>query len=154
MRFASIDQQISVSPQIFPEDLPDIAQLGFRSVICNRPDGEAADQPTFEEIEIAAKKLGLEIRYQPITAGMVSDDDAQDFGNHLNALPKPILAYCRSGTRCATLWALSQAGTLPVAVILSKTKAAGYDMAGVVRRIANDESTPTKSTQVVKGVLP
>ena len=88
MQVASIDKQISVCPQIMPEDVPDIAQQGFRSIICNRPDGEAADQPTFEEIEAAAKKFGLEVRYQPITAGKVQDEDADAFGAHLALLPK------------------------------------------------------------------
>lgn len=147
MKLAAIDNQISVSAQIKPEDLPDIAQQGFRSVICNRPDGEAADQPTFEEIEAAAKKLDIEIRYQPITAGKVNDKDAQEFGALLAALPKPVLAYCRTGTRSATLWSLSQAEALPLAGILSKTKSAGYDMAGVVRRIANGGRTPTESAE-------
>ena len=145
MQVASIDKQISVCPQIMPEDVPDIAQQGFRSIICNRPDGEAADQPTFEEIEAAANKFGLEVRYQPITAGKVQDEDADAFGAHLALLPKPVLAYCRTGTRSATLWSLSQANTLPVASILTKTKAAGYDMAGVVRRIANGGRTPTET---------
>lgn len=147
MKLAAIDNQISVSAQIKPEDLPDIAQQGFRSVICNRPDGEAADQPTFEEIEAAAKKLDIEIRYQPITAGKVNDKDAQEFGALLAALPMPVLAYCRTGTRSATLWSLSQAEALPLAGILSKTKSAGYDMAGVVRRIANGGRTPTESAE-------
>jgi len=143
----SINEQISVAPQIRTEDLAEIAQSGFRSVICNRPDGEAADQPTFEEIEAAAKKLGLETRYQPIVAGKVSDEDAVMFGELMNALPKPVLAYCRTGTRSATLWSLAQAGDLPLADILQQTGSAGYDMAGVVRRIANGGKTPTETAE-------
>ncbi|TYC64453.1 TIGR01244 family phosphatase [Rhodobacterales bacterium] len=143
----AINAQISVSPQIRPEDLADIVQQGFRSVICNRPDGEGADQPTFEEIEAAAAKFGLEARYQPIVAGKVRDEDADAFGDLLDKLPKPVLAFCRTGTRSATLWSLSQAGKQPVADILAQTKAAGYDMAGVVRRIANGGRTPTDTAE-------
>jgi len=142
-----INTQISVSPQIRPEDLADIAQQGFRSVICNRPDGEGADQPSFEEIEEAAKKFNLEARYLPIVAGKVQDEDATAFGGLLDALPKPVLAYCRTGTRSATLWSLSQAEQQPLADILAQTKAAGYDMAGVVRRIANGGRTPTETAE-------
>ncbi|WP_029063520.1 bifunctional protein tyrosine phosphatase family protein/NAD(P)/FAD-dependent oxidoreductase [Labrenzia sp. DG1229] len=142
-----INGQISVAPQIVPKDLADIAQSGFRSVICNRPDGEGADQPTFEEIETAAEKFGVEARYLPIVAGKVGDDDAAAFANLLDNLPKPVLAYCRTGTRSATLWSLSQAETLSVADILEQTRTAGYDMAGVVRRIANGGRTPTESTE-------
>ncbi|WP_269584593.1 bifunctional protein tyrosine phosphatase family protein/NAD(P)/FAD-dependent oxidoreductase [Roseibium sp. Sym1] len=143
----AINSQISVAPQIRPEDLTDYAQQGFRSIICNRPDGEGADQPVFEEIETAAKKLGLEARYLPIVAGKVSDQDAEDFGDLLDSLPKPVLAYCRTGTRSATLWSLSQAEKQPLADILAQTKTAGYDMAGVVRRIANGGRTPTESAE-------
>ncbi|MCK7613952.1 bifunctional protein tyrosine phosphatase family protein/NAD(P)/FAD-dependent oxidoreductase [Roseibium sediminicola] len=143
----AINTQISVAPQIRPEDLAEIAQQGFRSIICNRPDGEGADQPVFEEIEAAAKKLGLEARYLPIVAGKVSDQDADDFGALMDSLPKPILAYCRTGTRSATLWSLSQAEKQPLADILTQTKSAGYDMAGVVRRIANGGRTPTETAE-------
>jgi len=143
----AINTQISVAPQIRPEDLADFAQQGFRSIICNRPDGEGSDQPVFEEIEAAARKLGLEARYLPIVAGKVSDQDAADFGALMESLPKPILAYCRTGTRSATLWSLSQAEKQPLADILAQTKSAGYDMAGVVRRIANGGRTPTETAE-------
>ena len=143
----AINSQISVAPQVKPEDMADFAQQGFRSVICNRPDGEGADQPSFEEIEAAAGKLGMEARYLPIVAGKVGDTDAEEFGRLMESLPKPILAYCRTGTRSATLWSLSQAEKLPLSHILSKTKAAGYDMAGVVRRIANGGRTPTETAE-------
>ncbi|KZK92793.1 Beta-lactamase hydrolase-like protein [Pseudovibrio sp. Ad5] len=143
MHIKSISSSLSVCPQITAQDVQKIADLGFRSIVCNRPDGEGADQPVFDEIEAAAKKLGLETRYLPVISGKVSDEDAEAFGKAMNEIPRPVLAYCRTGTRCATLWSLSQAETLTVADILAATKSAGYDMAGVVRRIANGGRTPT-----------
>ena len=137
MEFKTITEAFSVAPQIAAADLAEIKNAGFRSIICNRPDGEGADQPTFEEIEIAARKQGLEARYLPIVSGRVQDEDSNGFCALLDSLPKPVLAYCRSGTRSATLWALSQGATLPLPDILERTKAAGYDMAGVVRRITS-----------------
>lgn len=134
---------LSVSPQIAMAEMQVIKDQGFRSIICNRPDGEGADQPTFDEIAAAAKAHGLAASYLPIIAGKVSDDDATAFGKALTELPGPVLAYCRTGTRSATLWSLVQAETLSVADILATTKAAGYDMGGVVRRIANGGKTPT-----------
>jgi sulfide:quinone oxidoreductase len=138
-----ISGAVSVSPQIFPADVPAIAQAGFRSILCNRPDGEAPDQPTFEEIEAVARANGLTAHYQPIVSGKVRDEDAVAFGQALTELPGPVFAYCRTGTRSATLWSLSQAGHKSVADILAATKRAGYDMSGVVRRIANGGRTPT-----------
>lgn len=143
MKLNKINVDLSVSPQITAEDIATIKTEGFRSVVCNRPDGEGADQPSFEEIEAAAKSAGLQTRYLPIQAGLVRDEDAEDFGAALRELPGPVLAYCRTGTRSATLWSLSQAKMRPIADILSATKAAGYDMNGVARRIANGGKTPT-----------
>jgi len=139
----AISTQLSVSPQITVDDVTHLAGLGYRSIICNRPDGEGADQPTFEEIEAAARKAGIEARYVPVVAGKVQDSDTDAFARAMDELPKPALAYCRTGTRSATLWSLKQADRLSVADILAATKAAGYDMAGVVRRIVNGGKTPT-----------
>ncbi|MGB0959294.1 MAG: TIGR01244 family sulfur transferase [Halocynthiibacter sp.] len=143
MEFRKITEALTVSEQITADDVAEIAKAGYRAIICNRPDGEAADQPNFEEIEAAAKALGLDVRYQPIISGRVLDEDAEEFKQQLSDLPGPVFAYCRTGTRCTVLWSLAMADEKQPAAILSATKAAGYDMAGVVRRIVNGGKTPT-----------
>ena len=143
MQLNKVTDALSVSPQISAGDMAAIRDAGFRAIICNRPDGEGADQPNFDEIEAAAKAAGMDVRYLPVTSGMVRDEDADSFGQALMELPGPVLAYCRTGTRSATLWSLSEAKTRPVPEILAATKAAGYDMAGVARRIVNGGKTPT-----------
>ncbi|MCA0847046.1 TIGR01244 family sulfur transferase [Salipiger thiooxidans] len=145
MEFRKINDDITVSPQITAADLPGIAAAGYRSIICNRPDGEGADQQTFDEIDAAAREAGLVARYLPVVSGKVQDGDAEAFGTAMRELPGPVFAYCRTGTRSATLWSLSQAKALTPPQILAATKAAGYDMAGVVRRIVNGGKTPTDS---------
>tara|TARA_R110002126_G_scaffold70082_3_gene176652 strand:+ start:1881 stop:3554 length:1674 start_codon:yes stop_codon:yes gene_type:complete len=143
MDIKSLTAELSVSKQILPEDMQAIKNAGFRAIICNRPDGEGADQPTFEEISKAAQTAGLEAAYLPIVSGKVTDEDAVAFDKTLAQLPGPVLAYCRTGTRSATLWSLGQANQRSLADILAATKAAGYDMGGVVRRIVNGGKTPT-----------
>ena len=140
----TIDRNLSVSEQIASLDIAAIASAGFKSVICNRPDGEGADQPVFAEIETAARAAGLTAAYLPIVSGAVSDDDATAFGVLIDKLPKPVLAYCRTGTRSTTLWALSEgARGRPLPEILWAAKTAGHNMSGVTRRIANGGKTPT-----------
>ncbi|WP_026987314.1 bifunctional protein tyrosine phosphatase family protein/NAD(P)/FAD-dependent oxidoreductase [Fodinicurvata fenggangensis] len=143
MNIRKIDDSLAVSPQIAVDDLPKLAAEGYRAVICNRPDGEGGDQPSFEEIERAARENGMEARYLPVDSGLVRDENADDFAEAMRTLPGPVLAYCRSGTRSATLWALSEAKRRPLPEILGKTKTAGYDMSGVARRVANGGKTPT-----------
>ena len=142
MEFNRLDKSIAVSPQIAADDVAEIAKAGYKTIICNRPDGEGNDQPLFHEIEEAAGRRGLQVHYLPVESGQVSDDDAARFGEIFEAAAKPVFAFCRSGTRSVTLWSLSRAGKLPLADILTASKEAGYDMAGVVRRIANQGKTP------------
>jgi sulfide:quinone oxidoreductase len=103
-----LTDEISVAPQVKPSELAELAAVGFRSIICNRPDGEGADQPVFTEIERAALAAGLQARFIPVETGKLSDTDAVAFAATFAELPKPVLAYCRSGTRSATLWAMTQ----------------------------------------------
>ncbi len=143
MEIKKISEKVSVSPQVTADDLAAIKAAGFRAIICNRPDGEGSDQPSFEEIEAAAKVAGIEARYVPVKSGMVTDEDVAAFGEALKDLQRPVLAYCRTGTRSATLWSFHEAKKRPMPEILAATKAAGYDMNGVARRIANGGKTPT-----------
>ena len=143
MDIKTLSPQVSVSPQITAADVAKVSEAGFRAIICNRPDGEGADQPNFDEIEASANAAGLRVAYVPVTAGMVTDDDVAAFASALAELPRPVLAYCRTGTRSATLWSFHEADKRPMPDILAATKAAGYDMNGVARRIANGGKTPT-----------
>jgi len=127
-----LSQTYSVSPQIVPEDVKTLAGAGFKSIMCNRPDGEELGQPEFEQIAEQARQEGLEIRWVPITSGGMSQSDLNDFRAALLEMPSPMLAYCRSGTRCTMLWVITQHGALPDEEILSATQAAGYDMSGLM----------------------
>jgi sulfide:quinone oxidoreductase len=106
VKLRRLTDDVSVAGQIDPEDIPDLAAMGFRSIVCNRPDGEDLDQPGFEEVARAATRAGLNVQYVPVVPGHVSEAAIADFGVALRELPKPLLAYCRSGTRSASLWAL------------------------------------------------
>ncbi|WP_455374426.1 TIGR01244 family sulfur transferase [Limibacillus halophilus] len=136
MDIKTIDREISVSPQILPGDIKALAEAGFKTIICNRPDGEGNDQPLFHEIEEAAKQAGLTAHYLPVQSGKVEDKEAKAFGDMLESAAKPVLAYCRTGTRSITLWSLSRGDKLALTDILARAKQAGYDMTGVTRRIA------------------
>ncbi len=143
MDLKPVSDTLSLSEQLQLSDIATLVERGYRSIICNRPDGEGADQPTFDEIKAVAEPLGIEIRYQPVVPGKINDEDVAVFSQTMRELPKPTLAYCRTGTRSATLWSLSQANNLPISDILSSAKAAGYDMSGAARRLANGGKTPT-----------
>jgi sulfide:quinone oxidoreductase len=131
MDIRKITDDFSVAPQIRVGDVSAIAAAGFRAVICNRPDGESADQPRSDDVAAAVTASGMEWRMLPVT--QISRADVDTFGKLLAELPKPVLAYCRSGTRCTTLWSLSEIDKRPVDDILTRTRAAGYNMAALLQ---------------------
>ena len=130
-----VTNELAVSAQISAKDVPEIAAAGFLSIICNRPDGESADQTSFDEIEQAAKAAGLEIVWQPVLSGAVQERDGEQFGEIVDGLPGPVFAYCRSGTRCIILWSLSQAKSRPSDDIIRMAAEAGYDLRGLQTRL-------------------
>jgi sulfide:quinone oxidoreductase len=144
MEIKRISSQLSVSAQIGIADVQAIADLGFKSIVCNRPDGEGADQVGFKEIELQAHRLGLSTHYLPVDTGKVTDGQGAEFGSLMNGLPQPVLAYCRSGLRSTTLWALANATKLPLPQIIENAAKAGYDLKSVVRRIVNGGKTPVE----------
>jgi uncharacterized protein (TIGR01244 family) len=108
MSITEIAPGYAVSPQIAPEDVAEIAARGFRSIICNRPDGESPGQPPVDAVRAEAERLGLGFAFVPVVSGAIDAEDVADFRAALDALPGPVLAYCRSGTRCQHLWLLAQ----------------------------------------------
>ncbi len=101
----TLTDAFAVAPQLSPDDMQAVAQAGFKSVIINRPDGEGgAEQPSSEEVMAAAKAAGLVIEYQPVISGGMTEQDVLRFKELLGRLPAPVLAYCRSGTRCTHLF--------------------------------------------------
>ena len=101
----SLTDSFAVAPQLSPEDMPAVAAAGFKSVIINRPDFEGGpDQPRAADVMKAAEAAGLQVEYQPVVSGAMTADDVARFAELLDVLPAPVLAYCRTGTRCTHLY--------------------------------------------------
>ena len=126
MQIHRLTEQFSVAAQISPDDIADLAAAGFRSLINNRPDGEAHDQPGSALLADVAASHGLAYRYLPVVPGRLSDQDAVDFSAALRGMPPPVLAFCRSGTRSCSLWVLQAGGDADA--VLDTARRAGYDL--------------------------
>jgi uncharacterized protein (TIGR01244 family) len=100
-----LSPDVCVAPQLDPAAMAWAAQNGFKSVINNRPDFEGGpSQPTSAQIEAAAKAAGLSYAFLPVNGAYQSPEEIARFGELLNELPRPILAFCRSGTRSGKLY--------------------------------------------------
>ena len=133
-RIKKIDDDVSVSSFVRPDELQALANE-FRTIINNRPDAEEPGQASSGEFEAAARKAGLDYVHIPVVPGQISDEQVASFAKVLAEKPGPKLAFCRSGMRSASLWALSKAGSAPPDEILGAAKSGGYDLSALTPRL-------------------
>jgi uncharacterized protein (TIGR01244 family) len=132
-QFRKVTDRFEVSPQITPDDARQAAAGGVVLIINNRPDGEASDQPTNAEIEAAARAGGAEYLYLPVV-GRPTPAQSKAQAEAVAAAKGPVLAFCRSGTRSITTWALGEAAAGRDKAELAKLAAdAGYDLSAALQ---------------------
>ena len=138
MDLKRVTDDFSVSAQLELEDLSELARLGFRHVLNNRPDREAPDQPSSAEVEAAAKAAGLTYVHAPF-AGQPPVAAIDALQQQLASATGPVIAFCRSGTRSITAWAIAQArsGRMDVVTILQTARLAGYNLDGLKEALLN-----------------
>ena len=131
--FRHVTDHLSVAPQISVADVAEAKARGFATLINNRPDGEAPDQPASAEIEAAARAQGQAYVHLPVR-GMPGPAEVEAVREAGDGSPGPVLAFCRSGTRSITAWSIGQAmsGAMSRAVLIGLGRAAGYDLSGAL----------------------
>lgn len=105
VQLSPIAPDVCVAPQLDPSAMAELAAAGFKSVVNNRPDFEAGpEQPTNASIEAAARAAGLEYAFLPVQPTTQTDDEIARFAELLQSLPRPLVAFCRSGARSTRLY--------------------------------------------------
>ena len=136
MQLHVIDATLAVAAQMQPEELAGLAEQGFAAVICNRPDGEEPGQPPLDDMRRAAQEDGLAFHHIPVAGGLFPPAAVAAFAAIRRGTQGKVLAYCRTGTRAASLDALANVRGLSVKDRLTNAKAAGYDLSGLAERMA------------------
>ncbi|MEH3036126.1 MAG: TIGR01244 family sulfur transferase [Sphingomonas adhaesiva] len=132
MEFTHLADNFAVSAQLDVADVERARRAGFRSIIANRLDGEDARQPSAAQIAAEATRLGLAFAHIPIGFTQAGDADADAMARAMRELPKPILAYCRTGTRSAALWALGLAPDSEPGELVRRAAAAGHKITALM----------------------
>jgi uncharacterized protein (TIGR01244 family) len=135
MKIVKLTDSVAVSAQITPQDLAEIAAQGYRVLINNRPDGEEEAQPSDAAFAAAAQAVGMEYRYMPVTAMSFPGSDFDAMSDLLDDPGRPVLAFCRSGTRCANLWVAS-VGAAEREAAMQIASQQGYELAMVSKYLA------------------
>lgn len=135
MIIRKLTSDVAVSDQLTISDLKVIKEAGFKSVICNRPDEEGEPHAEANALAKQATELGLEFRYLPVSGANITDIDVQQHTALLNEAPSPVLTYCKSGTRCAKLWALSEVGKQSANTLVDTVDNAGLSIVDIAHRL-------------------
>ncbi|WP_240914260.1 TIGR01244 family sulfur transferase [Microbulbifer sp. SH-1] len=132
MEFKMLDQQVSVSEELPPGAIQALADAGVELLVCNRPEHESENLPTFAELEDAAREAGLEFAAIPFSRGQMQPTHSEAFAELLKN-GKRIHAFCRTGNRSCNLWAAARClqGSDKRALQAAAQKA-GYDISGVL----------------------
>ena len=110
LAFTWLASDFATAPQLSPEDVPQAGAAGFRSIVNNRPDFEGGpSQPTSQAIRAAADAAGLGYAFLPVQSGFQTPDEIARMRELIDTLPKPVLAFCRSGARTANLYRAAKA---------------------------------------------
>jgi uncharacterized protein (TIGR01244 family) len=127
MPIFQLTESLSVAAQITPQDITNLAAQGFTVVVCNRPDGEVPGQATMDEIEAACNAADLLFVRYPVDAMNFPGPDIEGLGALFDDPGQSVLAYCRTGTRCANLWVTSQTGETQAAAVQA-ARDIGFDL--------------------------
>lgn len=128
MEIRALTPTYAVSPQIEPSDLHAIKAAGYTTVIDNRPDGEIAEDLHAAAMKAAAEALGLTFVNNPITPGQYPAELIATQAAAMEASKGPVFAYCASGNRCSIVWAMVNAGKLPVDELIATPARLGYNL--------------------------
>ncbi len=139
---AQITDHFAVTGDVQPEDFAALAAAGFKTVINNRPDGEERGQMSDADARAAAAGAGLSYHYLPVVGGQFTPDQVMDMQSLLSEADGPVLAHCRTGTRCAALWALATAGDRPPEDTVKAAADAGYDLSGLIPTLEHLHASP------------
>ncbi len=135
MKINRVDENFAVAPQIAPQDMAQLAQDGFTTVICNRPDDEDAGQPDAAAMRDAAQAAGLAFHHIPVAGAGFTPDAVEAFRKARREATGPVLAYCRSGTRSMTLETIANPEDREIEDRITRAAHAGYDLSGLRGRI-------------------
>lgn len=110
MSIRTVAPDFHVTGQITPAQMKEVASLGYKTVICMRPDHESFNQPVFADMAAAAREAGVDVHYLPVVPGKMTASQVQELKDILARTPGPVLAYCASGNRCAAAYDLARRG--------------------------------------------
>jgi uncharacterized protein (TIGR01244 family) len=134
-----ISRNVFLSSQLTPKNIKTGLPYGVGTIVDIRPDGEAADEPSHFEMEVAAKSLNLNFFYIPIPHDNIPAEAVNALGEALSRGKTPVVIYCRTGRRAVRTFALAEASRSDgpnASAILAMVRNAGFSADDLQENIA------------------
>lgn len=131
MDIRQLTPHLAVSPQISPDEIPQIKAAGFTTVICNRPDSEVPPALQSAEMAAAVEAAGLTFVVNPAVHTAMTPELIARQKAAIAEAEGPVLAYCQSGTRSTVIWMLGEAETTAPDTLIETAAQAGYQLAAL-----------------------
>ena len=158
MRLITLSDTLTVSAQVQPLDLEQLRIKGVSILVCNRPDAESQDQPTVEELALAAQSLDIEFVSIPFRFGEQTVEQVTEFAELLDSAQtagKKVHAYCRTGNRSTCLWAAASVSRgVPVEQVVAKAKECGFDVTESIKPYSGDIPLNATAKTIVDSAKP
>tara|TARA_R110000868_G_scaffold333405_2_gene594231 strand:- start:13588 stop:14037 length:450 start_codon:yes stop_codon:yes gene_type:complete len=98
-----INDQVTVGPQPSDEEIRQLGDQGFKTVVNFRTEGED-EQPLSPDTEgEKVKAADMEYLHLPVSMKSMGPDLVDQFREKYPALPKPVFAHCKSGKRAGAM---------------------------------------------------
>ncbi|MGB1239110.1 MAG: TIGR01244 family sulfur transferase [Pseudomonadales bacterium] len=137
MEIKQLSDTLYVCGQIQVSDIARLKDAGITAVICNRPDGEGEGQPSSQQLAQACDQVGLDWLYLPAVPGQLQQQQAEAFKQWRTHKAGPVLAFCRTGMRSTSLWALGEVAHSSVREVTESAQHIGYDLSGLAGQLAD-----------------
>jgi uncharacterized protein (TIGR01244 family) len=104
-----VSENIFITAQLKPEDIPDLGRREVQTIVDIRPDGEAAHQPSSTQLAKVADVHGIHFHYIPVPHESIPEEAVQHLQSVLAESSGSTVLYCRTGRRAVRLFALVEA---------------------------------------------
>lgn len=125
---SKLEDKLYVAAQLQHGHFQHLKEMGVTTIINNRPDGERGVYIGDAEMKALAEQHGMDYHFVPVNPMALTMDAVQAFAKAVDGSKGAAVAYCASGRRSATMWALVRAGQLSADEIISTSASQGHDL--------------------------
>ncbi|NTF32173.1 bifunctional sulfur transferase/dioxygenase Blh [Rhizobium skierniewicense] len=109
MQAVELSPKLSVAPQPSIEDIRVLRDLGFTTLVNNRPDKEDDVQPGTRAERDEAERSNLSYSFIPISVTTITEADVRAFQQAVDQSEGRVFAHCKTGTRSLSLYLIGEA---------------------------------------------